>query len=449
MSRRSVLPQFDVAAVDYLYPLPPGAYVGGGSPHIARRSAPAPRFAEAPFAYREQNGFDGFARPCRLLFSRLNETTRHMTVLYRRTDVAVGHGIAEFDGVPARFQVDYRLEARGEIENFLPGEINAVRLFAVDLHAEVFFVGAVFPYVDREDVFARFVNDNVVEQNTARPRVHTGHVLTAAQTLVLHTAGEPLEYGVGNEIFSGLAAALFRNVHREHERRVGRHFLVVTEIVFEIFQSPFRNGARVGEFAPEAGGQVLAGKSAVGGINADFEPESVYLFHQCGNTLGETDKVALPLSVLVTHIGVPVVVEVDIGIARVGKSRLLESDGGVVDEILVYVVAEGIPTRPPHKRRFAYAVLIGGDDVLASLGRAAEQFANITERAHLVAFCHNKLLFVSVSCKSDLIYFLNLRAAAERDGLTSPRGKRVPRKVSFCPPANRRRCPPDVLHPWG
>ena len=375
VSRGSVLPELDIAGVDDLDPVPPRTDIGRGAPHVARRRAPQPGFAEAPFADGEEDGFDLFAAFFSLLAGGAHETAGHMTVLHGGGSLGVGHGIAELDRIPARFEGHHRLEARGEVPMLLRGEVDPVRCFSVDGDAEILLVLSVFFYADGEHILARAVDDDVVEDYAARARVHAGHILPAGQFLILHPARVSFQDGVGHRIVRLLAAPLLGHRDRIDQRRVGRDFLVVAEVVLEILEPPLRDGARVGELAPEAGGQILAGQRAVGGIYPDLEPEIVDLPDERGDPFREPDQLRLPLAVFVAHVGVPVVVEVDIDIPRVREPRLFEGEGGVVDEFLIDVVAESVPARPPHERRLPHAVLIGLNAVFAVPRGAREQLA--------------------------------------------------------------------------
>ena len=302
--------------------------------------------------------------------------------------VGVRHGVAELDDVPARLELHDGLETRGEIEVFLRREHDALRLLAVDGDAEIFLISAVLLYADGEDIVAVRVRDDVFKADAALARVQPGDILPAGERGAFHPAREPAQNGVGHLIVRRLAAAERRDLDGIDQRRIARHGDVVTEIVLEILRTPPCERARVGALSSQARGQILAGQRAVGGIETRLDAHVVELADDGGDAVREPHQVSLPLSVLVAHVGVPVVVEIDIPISRLIQPALLERAGGIHDEIVIDVVAESVPARPPHEGRCPHPVLIDGM-LRSRLDLGRKKLPYITKRTHFVAFLHS------------------------------------------------------------
>ena len=204
---RGIFPELYVAGINGFYPIPPRTDVRGRAPHIPGGRTPQPRLAEAPFAYGETDWPHLFAALCGDLRRSVFQRVRHFPILYCRAVAGICHGIAEFYCVPARIQADDGLETRGKVEMFLRRKLYPSALSSVHGDGEIFFVPAVFFYLDREHIFPVRVHHDVVENYTPLALVKPGHILSALQGVALSAAGKPFQYAVGHLIFDRLPAA--------------------------------------------------------------------------------------------------------------------------------------------------------------------------------------------------------------------------------------------------
>jgi hypothetical protein len=129
-----------------------------------------------------------------------------------------------------------------------------------------------------------------------------------------------------------------------------RDALVVAVVVLQIVDPPVGEGLGVDLLVSEAGRQPLAGRGAGRGVDAELESLRVDVVGEGRDPVREVDRIRLESALRVALGRHPAVVDVDVLVAGVGHAGLDDDVGGVADQLLVDVAAEGVPAVPPHRR---------------------------------------------------------------------------------------------------
>ena len=399
MPRRRVLPQLDVVLVDELDPSPIGIDVGRGAPKIARARAPLVGLIEPPFAYREGDRFERLSGLFGHLLRRRLERRAHLAILQHSAVRARRYRVEHLDDVDPLAQRDYQLETRGDVPKFLRRDLRHIVLFAVDGDHQRLFVKTLFTHTDGQNVLAVLFGVDVVELERAAAGVKPADVAAALHLFVGHELGKPADLAVRAGIELAIALPPLDHLDAVDERRVFGDGHVVAKVVFEILKPPPRERQRVLVLVAVARRKIFAGQCAVGRVDARFEPERVDLGDKRLHAVSELGQIVLHLAVFVPERRVPIVVDVDAVVSRVKQTFLLHRDRGLVDQILVDGVLEGVPARPPHRRSGRVAALVFDVGIeIADARRAREQLFEIADRAHAVAFhsCPPGVVYISI-----------------------------------------------------
>lgn len=138
------------------------------------------------------------------------------------------------------------------------------------------------------------------------------------------------------------------------------HALVVAVVVLEVVHAPGREAVGVLLFVVEAAGVVGTGGDVGALVDAELESLAVDVRRCAADPAGELDRVGDQRALGIPGVGHPAVVDVDVGVPGVLEAGGDEVVGGLLDELLGDVAAEGVPVVPAHRRGLREAVVERG-----------------------------------------------------------------------------------------
>ena len=372
--------------VQHYYPFPIRVDIGGSAPQIACLCAPFIRLIESPFAYGEGDRFflfsSLFCRSCSGFFESLS----HLVILQCRRICAACDGIGKFYHVDSLVEVYDLLKSRRQVPEFLMWEF--IDMFdAVDVYKQRLVVPSLLFNTQSQYVFAVFIYCDTVELCSAFCLVKTGDIISAFKFFMRHKFCKSVEFCLFARHGDACFFADAHYLQSVYKGSVSAVLLIVTEVILKIFDAPSCKIQRVLFFVVKRRRQIFAGESAVGGVNAYFKPKVVELCDKRGYAALKAYHISLQIALFVAHVGMPIIVDIDKFISRVGKSFFHHRLACVVYQIFVDCIFESIPTCPTHRgsERCVIVVFLSYVKFCGALSRC-QQHLQIARRTHPVAF---------------------------------------------------------------